>query len=76
MTKNTKPEETVKPQNDDVPRGRGRYRDRYRTLIGGFFDPDTDPDPDADKADVVLFTVSSNSMRSLELTNKVGRKET
>jgi hypothetical protein len=28
-------------------------------LTGGFFDPDTDPDPDADKAGMLLFTVSS-----------------
>jgi hypothetical protein len=49
----------VKSQNNDVRRGRGRYRHRYRTLIAGLLDPDTDPDPDADKAGMLLFTVSS-----------------
>ena len=49
----------VKSQNNGVPRGRGRYRHRYRTLIGSLFDPDTDSDPDADKADMLLFTMPS-----------------
>ncbi len=49
----------VKSQNNPVPRGRGRCRRRYRKLIRDLLDPDTDSDPDADKAGMVLFTVSS-----------------
>jgi len=45
----------VKSQKDHVPRG----WDRYRILIGGFFDPDTDFDPDADKAEKALFRIAS-----------------
>ena len=49
----------VRSQNNDVPRGRGRCRHRYRKLIHGLFDPDTDSDPDADKAETAFFTTTS-----------------
>ncbi|MFO8089468.1 MAG: hypothetical protein R6U13_06500 [Desulfatiglandaceae bacterium] len=44
---------------------RGRYRHRYRTLIGDLFDPDTDPY--ADKAGMALFT--SPSIKTCPLEN-------
>ncbi len=60
MLVNSSFDETVKRQNNHVPRGRGRYRDRYRRLIGGLFDPDTDPDPGTDKAGMGLLVISSS----------------
>jgi hypothetical protein len=40
----------VRSQNNHAPRGRGRFRRRYRKLIGGFSTPIPIQTPDADKA--------------------------
>jgi hypothetical protein len=57
----TKIDGVVRGWNNNVPHSRNRYR--YRTLIGGLFDPDTDPDPDADKAKMVFFTNASRFLQ-------------
>ncbi len=54
----------VRSQNNDVPRGRGRYRRRYRTLTDDPFDPD------ADKAGMLLFTKPSQLKEKINETNK------